>query len=760
MINRVRFTAGLVTILAAACTGNANTADPLLTPTSQFQEPTAASSLPPATATAGISLTPRPGVQPDLTRARALENEGNIEEAVDVYIALAAQASTRSEGTLAAARLLLELDRPAEVRTLLEPFVTNVSGQEIAARYLLARAYTALDLPVEALQQYDLYLQSGRPAAPYAQLDRARNLLTLNRPLEAVSAAQTGLATGVPGSQRTAFRSVIAQGYERAGLIPQAITAYQELIDADGAFALSRIAALKRQAGDPTAANDLIRLLGGYPSSATALRELESALSRGETVPPVISGLVYYRHNDYTRAEPRFREQIAAAPNDPASAEAYYYLAAIQESRNEIDAALANYERATATNPNSLIADDALWWRGRIHQDRGQTETAQALYARIVNEYPNSSWANDAFFRRGFIAYVNKNYGAAASIWLEGSTVQSDTNERNRFLFWHGKAQLMAGNTAAGRATLQQLATTNEDDYWGIRALNLLDGQIEQPTHERESRLDLTPSFDWRAAEAWLSQKTGRQIVEGAWVNDPRWLRAQELWLIGRNAQGDGEMFDLMESYAADGIAMYAMAIKLQNLGRTSMSARAGQRLLRILNTNPNQGLPKPLLSLAYPPAFLSLAGQYAANERISPLLLLAFVRQESFFDPRAESPVGALGLTQVLPSTGASIAGRLGVRDFQPSQLLHADLNLRFGANYMAAQLRQFNNEIFVALAAYNAGPNAAARWRAAAGTDDADIYLETVEFAETRLYIEIVAENYAIYRYLYGGESRPTLP
>ena len=85
---------------------------------------------------------------------------------------------------------------------------------------------------------------------------------------------------------------------------------------------------------------------------------------------------------------------------------------------------------------------------------------------------------------------------------------------------------------------------------------------------------------------------------------------------------------------------------------------------------------------------------------------------------------------------------------------------NLRIGARYMADQMRQFKDEIFVALAAYNAGPGAAQRWRDADGTDDADVYLETVEFAETRLYVEIVAENYAIYRYLYGGESKPNLP
>jgi len=204
---------------------------------------------------------------------------------------------------------------------------------------------------------------------------------------------------------------------------------------------------------------------------------------------------------------------------------------------------------------------------------------------------------------------------------------------------------------------------------------------------------------------------------------------------------------------------MYAMSRRLEELGRVSMSARAGQRLLRILDTNPNAGLPKPLLSLSYPAAFAPLVERHAAEQGVSPLLMLAFIRQESFFDPRAVSPADARGLTQVIPPTAETIASTLGVPDFSLEQLLHADLNLRFGAKYMADQLEEFGNQLFVAFAAYNAGPTAAFRWRDTSG-DDADLFLQTVEFQETQLYVEIVAENYAIYRYLYGGQPEPNLP
>jgi soluble lytic murein transglycosylase len=165
-------------------------------------------------------------------------------------------------------------------------------------------------------------------------------------------------------------------------------------------------------------------------------------------------------------------------------------------------------------------------------------------------------------------------------------------------------------------------------------------------------------------------------------------------------------------------------------------------------------------MSLSYPPAFGPLVQRYADAEGISPLLLLAFIRQESFFDPRAVSPANALGLTQLLPETAQVAATQLGISLEAPEQqLLHADLSLRLGARHMADLLERSGSDVFVALAAYNAGTTAAQRWAEAAG-NDADLYLETIEFAETRLYVEIVAENYAIYRYIYGGEAEPNLP
>ena len=129
-----------------------------------------------------------------------------------------------------------------------------------------------------------------------------------------------------------------AQDYERAGNLSQAIRSYNLLIEvtsssADIAFALQRVASLKKLQGDPTARETQNRLLINYPSTTQALEELRSLLAANEPVSPYVRGLVYYRHNNYDSAEIAFREQLDGAPDDRASAEAAYYLAAIAESR-------------------------------------------------------------------------------------------------------------------------------------------------------------------------------------------------------------------------------------------------------------------------------------------------------------------------------------------------------------------------------------------------------------------------------------------
>jgi peptidoglycan lytic transglycosylase len=746
-------------LFVVACGGDDDSPDPA------DQSPASEGGAPPgATEAPGSVLTPRAGVPADMPLARALESEGELEKAADAYIIVAASPGPdKLAATHSAARLLLELEKPQSVRLLLEPMLLGqtVPPEQTAGRYFLARAYAALDMWNESLAQYDLYVQSGRAALPYAYLDRAQTLIALGRAQEAMDSLQSGLAMGVPDSMRRTYLLALGQSNEAADDAAGAIGWYTALINEsarDAPVALARIASIKRRGADTSYGDDLNRLFSSYPGSPQALEELNAALARGEPVDAFVRGVVYYRHGDYTTAEPAFRERIGSSLNEAGVAESHYYLAAILESRGDVPPALDSYSRVTELNPQSHLADDALWWRARILEEEEKFSEAWPLYQRVVHEYPGSVFASDAAFRDGMLEYRMENFHAAAGRWEQRGAVVADADERARLDLWRGKALVRANDRAGSESILTPLRATNDVDYTGMRARAVVRDQHNLANSEKEASVNLAPGFDWVAAEAWLVQKTGRPLSE-AWTGDPRWLRAQELWLVGRTRYAEAEMLSLVESYARDPMELYTLSRRLAGDGRVSTSARTGQRLLAALQTEVNVGVPKPILSLAYPAAFGAMVKRYAEEEKISPLLMLAFIRQESLFDPRAVSPAGAMGLTQVLPATGEQLAPLLNVQQFDSEDLLQADLNLRFGARFMADQLRRFGGEISVALAAYNGGPNAAKRWRDSSGPD-ADLFLEAIEFSESRAYVEIVSENYAIYRYLYGGQPEPNLP
>ena len=207
-----------------------------------------------------------------------------------------------------------------------------------------------------------------------------------------------------------------------------------------------------------------------------------------------------------------------------------------------------------------------------------------------------------------------------------------------------------------------------------------------------------------------------------------------------------------------DPTALYQLAFNFAAERRTPLAARAAVRLIGALPASAPL-TPDDLLRVAYPAVYADLTTASAKQESISPLLLLSLVRQESFFDAEAGSGAGALGLTQVVPATGQQIATKLGVADFTPNDLYRPRVSLQFGASYIASQLAAFDNNPYRALAAYNGGPGTASDAADFAGTDD-DLFIEELEFEETRSYVRLVMENLARYRQLYAGVDRPSLP
>jgi soluble lytic murein transglycosylase len=147
---------------------------------------------------------------------------------------------------------------------------------------------------------------------------------------------------------------------------------------------------------------------------------------------------------------------------------------------------------------------------------------------------------------------------------------------------------------------------------------------------------------------------------------------------------------------------------------------------------------------LWYPLRYTAIVRGHAANYRLNPALLAAVIEQESKFNADARSSTGAIGLMQLQPATAKGIAIRTGGSKFVVSDLLNPEINVRYGAWYLRHLLDKYHDER-TALAAYNAGQENVDRWRAKH---------ESVQFPETRAYVDRVERLKTIYRKAYGAE------
>jgi soluble lytic murein transglycosylase len=133
-------------------------------------------------------------------------------------------------------------------------------------------------------------------------------------------------------------------------------------------------------------------------------------------------------------------------------------------------------------------------------------------------------------------------------------------------------------------------------------------------------------------------------------------------------------------------------------------------------------------------------------------VLLISLMRAESTYHDKVYSRSGAVGLMQVMPSTGQGIASHLKVKWDGAQTLLDAETNIRFGAYYLGYLNKRFEGNVYWMLSGYNGGPSITSRWIKDFGHEDMDTAVFRIPYQETQYYLQKVMQNYWIYKVLYG--------
>jgi soluble lytic murein transglycosylase len=143
------------------------------------------------------------------------------------------------------------------------------------------------------------------------------------------------------------------------------------------------------------------------------------------------------------------------------------------------------------------------------------------------------------------------------------------------------------------------------------------------------------------------------------------------------------------------------------------------------------------------PVFYRDIINKNASKYKIDPLLAAAIIQVESKYLPKAQSPVGAIGLMQIMPVTGSEIAAKLKINNFQPRDLYVPEINIEIGFYYLSELKKEFGDDLVAILASYNAGRTNVKAWKAGS----AKLEISQIPFKETKKFTKSVLTTY---RYL----------
>ena len=368
------------------------------------------------------------------------------------------------------------------------------------------------------------------------------------------------------------------------------------------------------------------------------------------------------------------------------------------EGERAIQQAVRAYEEAYRTADLSKIKRDALWRLGWLHYQQGGWEDAVEAFDALAGTGPGHHW-------------------------------------QNRAHYWKARALERLGRVDEAQTVYGQVAAEWPMTYYGQLSESRLRHPRPAGRQPRENRTN--PVMNGHASSAFR-------------INT-HFQKATELSKLGLRREALEELLVVKRQYHDQPQTMYALARHMLELGDFEAPIVIAKQYFREPLERRRISFGSPLWRMAYPTGYMPQIRRYAASH-VAPFLVAGIIREESLYNPKALSSVGAMGLMQLMPETANRIAGRLDLDSVGREDLLQGDLNIRLGVDYVGQLLREYKGNLIRAVAAYNAGPEAVNRWIARFGDRDPDEFVELISYRETRRYVKRVLTSYRIYQTLYS--------
>ncbi|MEX0492155.1 murein transglycosylase [Raoultella terrigena] len=333
-------------------------------------------------------------------------------------------------------------------------------------------------------------------------------------------------------------------------------------------------------------------------------------------------------------------------------------------------------------------------------------------------------WRDDAIMRSQSTPLVERRVRMALgtgdrhglNTWL--SRLPMEAKEKDEWRYWQADLLLERGRDDEAKAILRSLM--QQRGFYPMIAAQRLGEAFT-------FRIDTAPA-----------------TLDSALTSGPEMARVRELMYWNMDNTARSEWANLVTSRTKDQQAQLARYAFNQHWWDLSVQATIAGKLWDQLEER-------------FPLAWNDLFSRYISGKDISQSYAMAIARQESAWNPKVRSPVGASGLMQIMPGTATHTVGMFNIAGYGgPSQLLDPETNINIGTSYLQYVYQQFGNNRIYASAAYNAGPGRVRTWRSnSAGRIDAVAFIESIPFSETRGYVKNVLSYDAYYRYFMGEKA-----
>lgn len=432
-------------------------------------------------------------------------------------------------------------------------------------------------------------------------------------------------------------------------------------------------------------------------------------------------------------ARTRYQALLQAFPEEEESGLALLRLAALAQTPAQ---AIPFLDRAIEQFPDQ--AAEALKAKADAFLELNSPDTALKLQQQVLSEHSDSEAAAELRWQQ-VEQHVRSNNLQSAWEWA-WQLVEENPNHENapRAAFWVGKWAERLGNSDEARQAYEYVLAEYPESYYAWRSATILGWDVGNFGTVRD-KLPQVAKPGVRP-EALAGSDTLRELHRLGQTRD-----AWSLWQVeftNRVEPTVSEQFTdgLMRLGVNDNLDGIFMLASLDFRERPEERQEVEQLQQQV-----------DYWQALYPFPYAESIEQWSQQRQLNPMLVTALIRQESRFESKIRSVVGATGLMQVMPETADWVANQINLPQYN---LEDPNDNINLGTWYLDYTHREYANNSLFAVASYNAGPGSVADWMGRFDYSDPDQFIEQIPFNETKGYVKAVFENYWNYLRLYNPE------